>query len=92
MYIELDFDFYSAVVFLPDGMLGKMDDLQESFLEWVSDQPDCLIELPGHILGLRYNEEDFIKYVNEELLKDYNERAYLVQRQKCIKIHRKLKF
>ncbi len=92
MNIELRFDYYSQIIFIPDEYIKNFDTLQVSFLEWVKEQPDCIIKGPDSSLALSYDENDFVKYVNDVLLKDSREKSYLLRQTKHVKVNRIIKF
>ena len=92
MNLELRFDYSSQFVFIPDGYIKNADELQMSFLEWVEDQPDCMTQDPGSSLALSYDGTHFVRYVNEVLLKDCGEKAYLLPDVKHGKVNRVIKF
>lgn len=85
MIIELRFDCYSCNLFVPDGYVHNINDLQCSYFEWVKEQSDCVAVSPGKQLGFSYNEEDFLKYVNSVILENVNEKAYFVDYPKNIR-------
>ncbi len=79
MFVKLKFDLHECNVYIPDGCLNNLENLQKNFFEWMYEQPECYMEQK---FGYSYNENDFIKYLNTVLLKDYHEKAYLCsQRQ-----------
>ncbi len=92
MNIKLEFEYHSCVVFIPDGFIISLDDMQMTFLEWVSEQLDCIIKDADNLLALSYDENDFIKYANDVLLKDSKEKAYQVKNAERASIHRVLRF
>lgn len=77
MDIILKFDYYSRTLYIPDGYIEHLNKIYEQFFEWLFEQPECLVELPKN-LGLRYDENDFLRYINEVILLNSNEKAYLV--------------
>lgn len=92
MNIELKFDYHSCVLFIPDDVSVNIDNVQRDFLEWVFEQPDCIIKGSNNIFALSYDENDFIKYVNGVLLKDSKEKAYKITNTKHSRIQRVIKF
>ncbi len=80
MYIKLKFDYYSCNIYIPDCYLNNFENLQENFLEWMYEQPECFLNLKSSKIGYSYNENDFIKYLNTVILSDCNEKAYLAKR------------
>ncbi len=73
MNIELKFDYDSSVIYIPDGCVFDAKELQQSFLEWMQNQPECIIKS-----GYSYNEEDFLRYINNVMLKNSKEKAYFL--------------
>lgn len=92
MIIKIKFDYHFAIVVIPDKSLSNVNGLQESFLEWVEEQPDCVIERSHGKLALSYNEFDVLRFVNEKLLVNSNEKAYLIKNSKRVKIDRTITF
>ena len=43
MNIELKFDYYSKIVFIPDGYVSSIEKLKLSFLDWVERNPNCSV-------------------------------------------------
>ena len=76
MNIELKFDYDSHMVYIPDGYVNDVNSLQSSFLDWVQQQPECLVYAPNKRIGLSYNQYDFLRYLNSVVLKDSKEKAY----------------
>lgn len=86
MNIELKFDYYSRMIYIPDGHVYDMKILQSSFLEWMQQQPECIVSAPNMQLGFSYNEEDFLRFINSVVLKNSKEKAYFISKpQKKIK-------
>lgn len=88
----LRFDYHCATLHIPDGYVGMGDDLQKEFLEWVEDQPGCVVKGLNGVLALSYNEVDFLKYTNEVLLKNSKEKAYLLPDSGQVKSDRTISF
>ena len=80
MNIELKFDYYSCVIYIPDNYIYDVESLQKSFFEWMQQQPECIIDTPNMQKGFSYNEDDFLKYVNNVILKNEREKAYFVSK------------
>lgn len=78
MNIKLKFDCYSRNVYIPDGYVTELSTLKTSFLDWMKQQPECIVELSKKQIGYSYNERNFVKYVNDVILKDSKEKAYFV--------------
>ncbi len=92
MNIELKFDYYSKIVFIPDGYVSSIEKLKLSFLDWVERNPNCILIDPNRSIVLSYNENDFILFLNTEVLKNSNEKAYFLKENKCSKIHGLIEF
>ncbi len=78
MYIELTFDYYSKVLYIPDGYIYDLKFIQDSFISWISKQSSCIINTPDAQSGFNFNEADFLKFINSEILKNSTEKAYFV--------------
>ena len=92
MNIELRFDYHSQIICIPDNTIKNICDLQKLFLEWVEEQPDCVIKGHNSKLALSYNENDFLKYINEVILKESDEIAFFIAKTKRIKIDNVIRF
>ncbi len=92
MNIELKFDYYSKIVFIPDGYVSSIEKLKLSFLDWVERNPNCILIDPNYSIVLSYNENNFIQFLNTEVLKNSNEKAYFLNENKRSKIHGLIKF
>lgn len=92
MNIELKFDYYSKIVFIPDGYVSSIEKLKLSFLDWVERNPNCILIDPNRSIVLSYNENDFILFLNTEVLKNSNEKAYFLNENKRSKIHGLIEF
>ena len=75
--IELKFDYYSKVAYIPDGYIRSVVKLQMNFFRWVYQQPECMIRDSANRLVCSCNEMDFIRYMNDVVLKDSLDKAYL---------------
>ena len=73
MNVYITHDFERHLVYIPDGYTGSMEKLRDDFLDWVGEQPECILN--G---GICFGHETFLRYLNEVLLKEVNEKAYLV--------------
>ena len=92
MNIKIEFDYHSMIIFIPDGYIYDVGKLQERFLEWVEEQPDCFVKGRSGFIALSYDEKDFLKYINEVILQNTNEKAYFVQNKKHIKVNKIIRF
>lgn len=77
MNITLKFDYYSKIIYIPDGFIKNLNEVYLHFFEWLSEQSECYIATDDGY-ALSYNEIDFLKYINEEILVGCNEMAYIV--------------
>lgn len=78
MNIELKFDYYSRMIYIPDGYVYDTKILHSSFFEWVQQQPECIVSAPNKQVGFSYNEEDFLRFINSAVLKNSKEKAYFI--------------
>ena len=78
MNIELKFDYYSRFLYVPEGFVYDINELQNSFFDWMEHRPECIVKTPDKHLGFSYDEEDFLRYVNSEILKNSKEKAYFI--------------
>lgn len=89
MCIELIFDCRSFLIFVPDGYIVRLKDIQEDFLEWMQQQQECIANANDRQEGYSYNEKNFLKYINSVVLKESKEKAYFIpsgkkhRRKKC---------
>lgn len=81
MNVELKFDYYSRMIYIPDGYVYDVKILQSSFLDWMQEQPECIVCAPDTQVGYSYNEDDFLRYINSVVLKNSNEKAYFALNQ-----------
>ena len=81
MNIELKFDYYSRMIHIPDGYVYDINILKCSFFDWMQQQPECIICAPNMHLGMSYNEEDFLRFINSVILKNSKEKAYYISDQ-----------
>lgn len=82
MIIRLKFDYTSSLIYIPDGFVLDLKLLQLDFLKWVEEQPECILLDKTGACGISYSSDDFLRYVNEELLGETNEKAYYIQETK----------
>lgn len=78
MIIKLEFDLHSHFLFVPDNYTLNLTTLRDEFLDWMQEQPECIISTYDKKLAYSYNEETFLKYINTVVLSDSNEKAYFV--------------
>ena len=74
MYIKLRFSVHDKTVYIPDGYVNNLKQLQNDFLNWVHDNPDCIEKIGNHY-GYVFNEDDFLNYVNSFIITG-NEKAF----------------
>ena len=92
MYIILKLDVATSTVYIPDGYVSDPKKLQADFLEWCYFQKDAYIFTKNNKMAVRITSDLFIRYINEALLRDTNEKAYsvdntVVLRKKAILLH-----
>lgn len=82
MVIELKFDYYSRFVYIPDGYVYDLKNLELSFLDWMQDKPECIVHDSDNVLKFSFDENDFVEYVNMVVLNSCMEKAYFVDLNK----------
>lgn len=87
MNLLLKFDYASYVVSIPDGYVRDIKTLQNDFFEWLYWQKENITDL-----GVAYGAQDFVRFINETLLRESAEVAYLLPEPVGKKIHGKLSF
>lgn len=85
MNIKLEFDYYSSLVFVPNGYITDLSKLQLRFFDWLYDRSECFSQSKNGNLVFSYNEEDFVKYINDTILQNYNEKAYCIKNSNTVK-------
>ena len=78
MNIELKFDFDTYKVYVPDGYID-ISKLQNDFLEWMREQPECIMQDKKGNLAFSYDADTFLKYINRVILCESNEKAYFIK-------------
>ena len=81
MIIELRISGRTSYINVPNNIILNANNLRDDFLEWMSEQPECIYEYQHgkrRVSGYNFNEEVFLKYLNEVVLNDFNERAYFI--------------
>lgn len=82
MYIKLCFDYHEKFLWIPDGYINDLSQIQSEFFEWLyMDGSDVTTDKSGHI-ALAYDENTFLKFVNDTILKNSSEKAYITNRKK----------
>lgn len=75
------------MIYIPDGYIQDLEQLQADFDEWVYRQPECWVEWQYGGEVCAFNEDEFLRYVNEIVLKDSSEKACFIEvskeNQKC---------
>ena len=92
MNIKVEFDYHYKIIYVPNGYIENVTKLQKMFLEWVVEQPECVVNDPSDAIALHYNENDFLKFINDVILQKTNEKAYFVQKEKRANISMTIKF
>lgn len=78
MKINLQFDYHSRIIYIPDGYVNDIRETQQCFFEWLYEQSEYIIKRENRI-SFEYNEDVFLKFVNEEILVNSKERAYFIK-------------
>lgn len=78
MNVILKFDYYIKTIYIPDGYINNLNKVYLDFFGWLENQAECLA-LENGAYGLSYDESHFVKYINEELLGDCSEKAYILR-------------
>ncbi len=81
MKIDLIFDYYRKTIYIPDFYTNNTSKLRDDFLEWVKNQSSCLIFQNKQMI-LSYDAEDFLTYINSEVLKNQSYKAYFIEDDK----------
>ena len=79
MNIIVKFDVNEYGVFIPDGYIHSLEELRDNFLHWCHDQPETIRLSEGKIAAYSISHEKFIQYLNEVILWESTERAYLIR-------------
>lgn len=75
----MKFDFDAYTLYVPDGYIFDIKKVQSCFLEWMQEQPECITQNKSGNIGFSYGAKDFLKYINDVILCESNEKAYFVQ-------------
>lgn len=75
MKVLLTFDFERYLIYIPDGYIHSISELKTKFLDWVEGQQECTTCGYGYF----YNHNTFLKYLNNVVLNEVNEKAYLLK-------------
>lgn len=78
MTIVLKFDIRECAIHAPDGYYYHPEELKTTFLEWLLDQPICVNGGNNEAKALRYNEKEFMLFLNTVMLGNSCEKAYLL--------------
>ncbi len=79
MNINLEFDFDTYTVYVPDGYISNAAKMQIDFLEWVHEKPECVSQDKNGRLAFAYGADDVLKYINDVILLCSKEKAYFIQ-------------
>ena len=74
MKLLITFDFDRHLVYIPDGHIRSISELKGMFLDWVVDQPKCSVN--GY--GCFFDHNTFLQYLNDVVLGEVNEKAYIL--------------
>ena len=92
MILLLDFGHYVKYVHVPDGYMDhlkdrKTDDLirfEDDFFTWVDQHEEYIRYLDsidgGQLKGYCYGAKDVLRYINEVILADSEEKAYFTSK------------
>ena len=81
MIVELRISGRTSYINVPNNIISNANNLRDDFLEWMSEQPECIYEHQHgkrRVSGYSFNEDVFLKYLNDVVLNDFNERAYFI--------------
>ena len=78
MKIRLIFDISSYAIYIPDGYIYDIKKLRMDFIEWCETQKDAVATAPGNKVAMSISKELFLRYINEVILGESNERAYFL--------------
>ena len=78
MKIHLVFDISHSILYVPDGYVSDLKALQNGFFDWCDTQEDAYVAEPGKLFYWCYSKELFLRYINEEVLRESREVAYFV--------------
>lgn len=77
MKIDLIFGSLQKTIYIPNFYTNNISQLRDDFLEWASNQSSCIIFNNKRMI-LSYNAEDFLEFINIEILKDQYHKAYFI--------------
>ena len=80
MNIVLKFDYYSPMVYVPDGYIKDISELQAHFFEWLHDKSEYFAQDKSGNLAFSYDENAVLKYINDVVLEHSNEKAYFISK------------
>ena len=78
MRIKLRFDVMECIIYVPDGYVLNIRQLQADFFEWCETQTDSFSTAPGRKFAYSYSQELFLRYINEVVLSKSAEKAYFI--------------
>lgn len=78
MNIIIKFDFDEHGVYIPDGYIQNIEEFQRDFILWMEDQKQCIV-CNNERLNYSFNVETVLDYINNVILSDSRERAYIIQ-------------
>lgn len=93
MFVTLEFDHHTCDLYIPDGYITNLNEVYLRFFDWIIEQPECMIG-SGKSCCIAYNEIHFERYINDVVLNDSSEKAYVLKNNTKMvkKIKHKLKF
>ena len=86
MLVNLIFDLYADVIFVPDDIGENLKKYQRKYDKWLfgCENQFWVKDETGRKLGVHVTAEGFLYWLNEFVLKDSDEKAYLIEGNKNI--------
>lgn len=78
MKIILEFTYHQRIIVIPEGYISDIKEFQRECTEWIYNQPEYWVIGRNNTLVCSYGENDILRYVNEILIADSGEKAYLL--------------
>lgn len=86
MYIKLCFDYHEKIIYIPDRYVNDIKKLSNDFFDWLYQCEDAMrSDRSGHLV-FAYDECTFLVFVNGTILKNSQEKAYITNKNKAIKV------
>ena len=74
MKVVLKFMYDIYLLYIPNEYINNLQQVYMNFFDWIEEQPNCWDDNGAKT----FDEKDFVRYLNEEVLFDCNERAYII--------------